>query len=617
MPRGIPTASPRTPPFAEPQNPGNQMDIAPSADFNPDEQRLRELLAHPPQEGVKNDGTKIGGLRRVLGEIAQNVGPLIGGPAVAGIGQKLLNPGLEKWNGDVARAQGLAQLSQTAEARHNLQINRDLMRQQADQTQADREQNALTSFEGKVPGTRPVDALPPSNQLQSPEMFRQGVDNIGRVGLPMNQTNLRPQADSLQVGQPAAMAPAPTSIPGTTVEDQVGPGYGVQRMPVPSSKGKQQVPYAVPTPEKVAQNAADAEALKRDAQKTEEVTPEMEAAAADFKLAGIPKAGTRVTPTQWNNMQTTLRDLAMQRNKPPGAPTAEGEKIKFQAIAAKLAAEGQVSGAQITDVRQMLKAVQSSKTLTPDEKNAATAYLAANTTPAATGTNTTVRVEGMGAIREMPVIDTKNGNSLIYLNANDINRANQQEPGRYVPTGPGIPAMNKTALLEDIRGSINQTRQTLAAVPEFSASDKATIALALRDRDPKSAVSQLIGGAAGAHLTPPQQEYLISLVQLHEQALAMRSVLGAGQGSDDLRAAILRTIPGPSTPNKAYAAKQLDAFEQTLNRLSRGVPSVPLKGGNQAPSANPGTGPAVGTTEGGYRFKGGDPGKRENWEKVQ
>ncbi len=201
-----------------------------------------------------------------------------------------------------------------------------------------------------------------------------------------------------------------------------------------------------------------------------------------------------------------------------------------------------------------------------------------------------VKVEGLGDIRELPVIDTQNNNSLQYLNANDINKANREQPGRYVPAGEGTKALNKTALLEDIRGSISATRDSLSQIPEFDATTKAKIAVALRDRDPRSAVSQLIGGEAGRQLSPAQQEYLINLAQLHEQAMAMRSVLGAGQGSDDLRAAILRTIPGPSTPNKAYAAKQLDQFEQVLNRLARGVPSVPLRDSSGSGRAQPGGG---------------------------
>lgn len=267
----------------------------------------------------------------------------------------------------------------------------------------------------------------------------------------------------------------------------------------------------------------------------------------------------------------------------PAKPTTPKED--FQTTLAKLASEGNLKGDTVTDIKKLVPAIRGSKVLEDDEKNSAIAYLAANTTPAATGTNTTIRMEGLGQTKELTVLDTKNGNTPQFLNANEINRANQQEPGRYIPATQGTTALTRTALLEDIRGSINQTRQSLTAIPEFSIGDKAMIATALRDRDPKSAVSQLIGGAAGANMSPAQQDYLINLAQLHEQAMAMRSVLGAGAGSEDLRAAILRTIPGPGTPNKAYAARQLDQFEATLNRLSRGVPTVPLK--NAPPVGGP------------------------------
>jgi hypothetical protein len=42
------------------------------------------------------------------------------------------------------------------------------------------------------------------------------------------------------------------------------------------------------------------------------------------------------------------------------------------------------------------------------------------------------------------------------------------------------------------------------------------------------------------------------------------------------------------------------------------------KGKAAAPEAAPTKGaPVVGVTEGGYRFKGGEPSKPESWEKVQ
>lgn len=257
--------------------------------------------------------------------------------------------------------------------------------------------------------------------------------------------------------------------------------------------------------------------------------------------------------------------------------TPEKSKDVFQGIIKRVASEGGLPQEAFTNVGKLSAAIKAAKTISEDEKSVAQAYLAANTTPAATGSNTTIRVEGMQQARENAVIDTHHNNALVYANSAEINAANKETPGRFVPAGPGVTALNKNTLLEDIRGSIGQTRESLAAIPEFRAEDKVAIAMALSDRDPRSAVSQLIGGVAGGHLSPAQQQYIINLAQLHEQAMAMRSVLGAGQGSDELRAAIKRTIPGPGTPNKAYAAKQLDAFEQTLGRLSRGVPTVPLK----------------------------------------
>jgi microcystin-dependent protein len=187
------------------------------------------------------------------------------------------------------------------------------------------------------------------------------------------------------------------------------------------------------------------------------------------------------------------------------------------------------------------------------------------------------RMEVLGQTREYPVLDTQNGNSPAFLNAADINTANKQQPGRYMPAGPAAPALQKTALIEDIRGNVQAVRGNLQAMPDFNGMDKAKIALALRSRDPRGSISALISGGAAGALNPAQQDYLVNTALLIENAMAMRSVLGAGQGSEDLRSAIQATIPGPTTPNREYALKQLGQFEKVLNRLERGVPKVQLR----------------------------------------
>lgn len=188
-----------------------------------------------------------------------------------------------------------------------------------------------------------------------------------------------------------------------------------------------------------------------------------------------------------------------------------------------------------------------------------------------------VRMQVLGETRGVPMLDTKNQNTPTLLNWEQINAANKSEPGRYIPAGTSGPALTKTALMEDIRGNVQQVRDSLQAMPNFDTMDKAKIAVALRSRDPRGAMSALISGAAAGSLSPQQQEYLIRVTNLIENAMAMRSVLGAGQGSEDLRSAITATIPGPTTPSKDYALRQLETFEKVLDRLERGVPKVPLR----------------------------------------
>jgi len=189
-----------------------------------------------------------------------------------------------------------------------------------------------------------------------------------------------------------------------------------------------------------------------------------------------------------------------------------------------------------------------------------------------------IKVQGFGNIREFPVLDTKNGNSPMFLNANDVNAANKAEPGRYIPAGVGVPALNKTSLIEDIRGNIQATRDSIKSLKtDFTPTQRAAIAYVLKSPDIRASATPFLQGSVAASMSPEQVDYVTNIFQLVENGMAMRSVLGAGQGSDELRAAIKATLPGAATPNKAWADTQLNKFESVLNRLSRGVPTVPLR----------------------------------------
>jgi hypothetical protein len=171
------------------------------------------------------------------------------------------------------------------------------------------------------------------------------------------------------------------------------------------------------------------------------------------------------------------------------------------------------------------------------------------------------------------VLDTEDGT---VTNVNNLELA--QHPGRYVDLANGQKIMKPASMVEDIRGNINQTRKAVKALDNnFDESFKADLALALRQSDPSSAISKLISSIGPDKMSPSQLDFLNSLNFLTENAMAMRTILGAGQGSDDLRSAITNTLPGVMSPNKEYAQKQLDLFEKTLDRLKRGIPTA--KGG--------------------------------------
>lgn len=304
--------------------------------------------------------------------------------------------------------------------------------------------------------------------------------------------------------------------------------------------------------------------------------------------------------------------------KPESSVTASQLDARAQQLLAKMgqALPSGIPPEAMADIRKLAPLIQNSGALTPAEKSELQSHLTMKTSAASSGTQATIRLQGFLQGKEYPMLDTANQNSPVMLTPADINAANQREPGRYVPTGPSIPALRQTSLLEDIRGNVQQTRDSLNAMPDFDVMDKAKIALALRSRDPRSAISSLIASGAMGTLTPPQQDYLINVTNLIENAMAMRTVLGAGQGSEDLRNAIQAVIPGPTTPSREYAQKQLNTFEKTLNRLERGVPTVPLRTNTGAEGGRaPGSYRQTATGPGGHKIGSNDNG--QTWYDVQ
>ncbi len=184
-----------------------------------------------------------------------------------------------------------------------------------------------------------------------------------------------------------------------------------------------------------------------------------------------------------------------------------------------------------------------------------------------------VQAKTIAAGRLYPALDSQNRNAPVMITSEQ----NGAFPGRYLPAGAGAKALSQTNLQEDIKGTIANTRKSLSNLDaDFTPAQAAQLNVAMRSNNPHSAVSAFYQSGIGSTLTPKQQEYIADLQQLTENAMAMRSVLGAGQGSDDLRSAITATLPNATTPDRKTASMKLDKFEGTINRLSRGIPQVSL-----------------------------------------
>ena len=163
-----------------------------------------------------------------------------------------------------------------------------------------------------------------------------------------------------------------------------------------------------------------------------------------------------------------------------------------------------------------------------------------------------------------------------------------KNPMGYQPMAEGDKLLMKNAVFQDIQGASKNLKTALNKMPEGFSTEQIASMTAAMDADPSGGLlSQAIGNMARAgakdHLSNEQQATAIAMQQAYENAYALRSVAGLGQGSDELRRAIRATLPGPTSP-KGYALNQLTAFDQQVSRLSRttpmGVSKIGPEGGN-------------------------------------
>ena len=147
-------------------------------------------------------------------------------------------------------------------------------------------------------------------------------------------------------------------------------------------------------------------------------------------------------------------------------------------------------------------------------------------------------------------------------------------PGKYGPGALTQQLKNRAGVFDEIDATKDQFNSALGKLSDqdFEALPRVQIALALKDRDPRSALSTFLGSQVGTTLSPAQVDYVTGLMTMEESAMSLRSIAGMGQGSDSLRNAITRMLPGPETPSKTYAKRQMDLFKVELDALRKAVP---------------------------------------------
>lgn len=153
--------------------------------------------------------------------------------------------------------------------------------------------------------------------------------------------------------------------------------------------------------------------------------------------------------------------------------------------------------------------------------------------------------------------------------------------GGYVPAAPAFNAMTKGQQFVEMKNASGNLRSAIEALkPEDAFTPEQVVQLRLAAGAQDEGVFQsILGNMAAAATNDRQQNYLIWLQQMGERILSLRNVAGMGQGAQDLRAAITATLPNISSGSKQFALKRLDAVDNQINLLQKGIPTMPQKKG--------------------------------------
>lgn len=155
------------------------------------------------------------------------------------------------------------------------------------------------------------------------------------------------------------------------------------------------------------------------------------------------------------------------------------------------------------------------------------------------------------------------------------------------PFTAGFSTMSRQAQFSEMTSASSKLRTSITQLrPEdaFNATQTALLHLAMRAPD-EGTLSTIVTNLGASGLNERQQEYVTWLTQMNERLLSLRNIAGMGQGAQDLRNAIQATLPNIASGQKSFALKKLDAVDQQIAMLYRGVPRMDTQ--------NPGGGKVV------------------------
>ena len=179
-------------------------------------------------------------------------------------------------------------------------------------------------------------------------------------------------------------------------------------------------------------------------------------------------------------------------------------------------------------------------------------------------------------------VDTTTG-KVAAASAAQISDELKAHPGKYLKGVDYLKFSKPIVTLADMQRTVNNTRTDLSQMKgDFDPEFLGKLAMVMRETDQKSAMSNFIQSNFAKSLTPDEWKYTTHLRQMIENSMAMRAVVGYGQGSDSLRDAIIATIPNAKTPTKAAAIEQLNNYQDQILRLSKAYPEIAIVSKNQA-----------------------------------